>query len=238
MLDAWVPFFKIASADITNVPLLRRVASTGKPVVLSTGASNISEIERALGWLHSAGASEVVLLHCVLNYPTEDGNAHIRMLSGLQAAFPGYLVGYSDHTLPGTGMLSLVTAYTLGACVLEKHFTLDKTLPGNDHYHAMDADDLRDATAALELSRTLLGDRFAKAALAGEDSARNYARRGIVAATSLRAGKVLTDADLIAKRPATGIPVDRWDEVVGQQLAQDVEEDDPIQWGHFVSQAE
>jgi sialic acid synthase SpsE len=235
MLDPLVPFFKIASADITNVPLLRRVARSGKPVVLSTGASNVLEIEGALACLHASGASEVILMHCVLNYPTQDRNAHIRMLVGLQAAFPNNLVGYSDHTLPSAGMLSLTTAYALGACVLEKHFTLDKTLSGNDHYHAMDVADLRDAISALEATRTLLGEESDKAALEAEDLARKFARRCIVAAHGLRAGQVLTESDLVAKRPATGIPVAMWDEVLGRRLVHDIGEDEALEWDDIAS---
>ena len=138
MLNPLVRFFKIASADITNPPLLKKVAATGKPVILSTGASNIGEIDAALAILHSAGAKEICLMHCILNYPTRNENAHLGMLDDLRNRYPELLLGYSDHTLPNEQMTSLIAAHLLGAVVLEKHFTLDKTLPGNDHYHAMD----------------------------------------------------------------------------------------------------
>jgi N-acetylneuraminate synthase len=142
-LDPLVPFFKIASADITNVPLLRRVAEKKKTVVLSTGASTVQEIQGALTILQDGGAKSCALLHCILNYPTLDHNAHLKMIQGLKEKFPEFLVGYSDHTLPDSEMTSLFVAYMLGAVILEKHFTHDKNLTGNDHYHAMDVVDLK-----------------------------------------------------------------------------------------------
>ena len=114
-----------------------------KPVILSTGASDVWEIATAINELSRHGCDQVILLHCVLNYPTPIGSAHLGMIKGLQASFPNHLVGYSDHTLPDENMVSLATAFALGSCVIEKHFTSDKSLPGNDHYHAMDVNDLK-----------------------------------------------------------------------------------------------
>lgn len=230
LLDPLVPFFKVASADICNAPLLRRIASKGKPVILSTGASNVDEIERALRWLDEAGAPTVVLLHCILNYPTIDKNAHLRMLMGLRQAFPDRLVGYSDHTLPSSSMLSLTTAYSLGACVLEKHFTLDKSLPGNDHYHAMDPDDLRAAIAGLVKVREILGPTRYKEPLTTESPARRYARRSVVAVRTLEVGEILTEQDLVCKRPATGIGTEHWDDLIGRRISRTVAEDTPLAW--------
>src|SRR5690606_8552314 len=133
-----VPFFKIASADITTLPFLEKVAAHGKPVVLSTGASTPDEIAEAVRVLLTSGASEVALLHWVLSYPTRDEDAHLGMIQGLCRHYPDLVIGYSDHTVPSEDMRTLTTAYLLGARVIEKHFTDDKTLPGNDHYHAMD----------------------------------------------------------------------------------------------------
>ena len=175
-----MPYFKIASADITNFPFLRYAASKNKPVLLSTGASTMGEIDAAVNILTEAGCQEVVLLHCILNYPTDNPNAHLRMLNGLRRAYPNFILGYSDHTLPDTSMTSLTTAYLLGAVVIEKHFTHDKSLPGNDHYHAMDVDDLSQFIHRVQCIHELLGPLEFKKPIESESSSRKNARRSIV----------------------------------------------------------
>jgi len=229
-LEPLVPFYKIASADITNTPLLRRVARTRKPVVLSTGASNMDEIRWSVQTLHEAGATDVVLLHCILNYPCENGNAHVRMITGLAEAFPGYLIGYSDHTVPDPDMTALAVAYSLGAVVLEKHFTHDKTLPGNDHYHAMDMHDLRRFVDRMATIADILGEESAKAPIATEDISRLNARRSIVLARSVRSGQVLAESDLTYKRPGTGVGPQEWDRVIGMSVTRDLPDDHVLTW--------
>lgn len=223
-----VEVFKIASADITNVPLIRRAASKGKPLLISTGAAALPEIEFALQVAKQAGAPQVILLHCVLNYPTLAQDAALGMISVLQRVFPECLIGYSDHVVPDFGISALQSAVLLGACVLEKHFTHDKTLPGNDHYHAMDQCDLRCFLDKLESLRTMIGDGTKD--LSKESAARLHARRSIVAARGLKAGDVLVEDDLVTKRPAHGISPVHWDEVLGCILLKDVEEDTILQW--------
>ena len=164
-LDPLVSFFKIASADLTNIPFLRRVASKKKPVVLSTGASTLGEIDIAIEALSRSGCEDIALLHCILNYPTENKNAHLQMIGGLKRAYPDRVIGYSDHTLPDSAMTSLTTAHLLGAVVIEKHFTDDKSLPGNDHYHAMDVDDLKTFLEMVGKVHQLLGPQTHKAPL-------------------------------------------------------------------------
>lgn len=225
-----VPFYKIASADITNTPLLRRVACTGKPVVLSTGASNMEEVRWSVQTLHDAGATDVVLLHCILNYPCENRNAHVRMITGLAEAFPGYLIGYSDHTVPDPDMTALSVAYSLGAVVLEKHFTHDKTLPGNDHYHAMDVHDLRRFVDRMATIADILGEVSDKAPISTEEISRLNARRSIVLARSVRAGQVLVEADLTYKRPGTGVGPQDWDRVIGMTVNKDLADDHVLTW--------
>jgi N-acetylneuraminate synthase len=229
-LEPLVPFYKIASADITNTPLLRRVARTRKPVVLSTGASNMDEIRWSVQTLHEAGATDVVLLHCILNYPCENRNAHVRMITGLAEAFPGYLIGYSDHTVPDPDMTALAVAYSLGAVVLEKHFTHDKTLPGNDHYHAMDMHDLRRFVDRMATIADILGEESAKAPIATEDISRLNARRSIVLARSVRSGQVLAESDLTYKRPGTGVGPQEWDRVIGMSVTRDLPDDHVLTW--------
>ena len=225
-----VPFYKIASADITNTPLLRRVARTKKPVVLSTGASNMEEIRWSVRTLHEAGATDVVLLHCILNYPCENRNAHVRMITGLSEAFPGYLIGYSDHTVPDPDMTALAVAYSLGAVVLEKHFTHDKTLPGNDHYHAMDVHDLRRFVDRMATIADILGEETAKEPIETEGISRLNARRSIVLARSVKSGQALVEADLTYKRPGTGVGPQDWDRVIGMSVTKDLPDDHVLTW--------
>ena len=229
-----VPFFKIASADITNTPLLRRVAKVGKPVVLSTGASTLDEVDGALATLRDAGATEIALLHCILNYPCENINAHVRMIAGLLDRYPDHIIGYSDHTVPDPEMTAMSVAYALGAVVLEKHFTHDKTLPGNDHYHAMDVHDLARFMARIGTIADMLGTDRAKAPIANEDIARLNARRSIVIARDLAEGQTIVEADITYKRPGTGVSPLHWDEVIGMRTKRSMQEDDVLTWDDLV----
>ena len=228
-LDPLMPFFKIASADITNVPLIRKVAHTRKPVVLSTGASTVEEIAQAVRLLEAEGCPDTILLHCVLNYPTRFEAANLNMIGALAEHFPSHLVGYSDHTPPTGGMQVLIAAYLKGARVIEKHFTHDKTLPGNDHYHAMDVEDIRVFRRELAFYRTLDG-ASEKAPLESEQLSRLNARRSIVLSRSVGAGEILDEGTLICKRPGTGISPLQWDRVVGRRAARDLDEDSLLAW--------
>jgi N-acetylneuraminate synthase len=229
-LDPLVPFFKIASADLTNIPFLRKIAAKGKPVVLSTGASTLGEVDIAVEALMLAGCADIALLHCILNYPTDNANAHLRMIEGLKRAYPRNIIGYSDHTLPDDAMTSLVAAHLLGAVIIEKHFTHDKTLPGNDHYHAMDQHDLARFVALAETVHVLLGPSDHKAPIATEAISRKNARRSIVLARDVAAGQQLTAADLTYKRPGTGVSPMHWDEVLNRRTAVSLKADDVLQW--------
>jgi len=232
-LEPLVPFYKIASADITNVPLLRQIAAKGKPVVLSTGASTLAEIDTAVEVLSRSGCSDPVLMHCVLNYPCNNENAHLNMIEGLRRGYPELVIGYSDHTLPDAGMLILSAAWLKGALVLEKHFTHDKTLPGNDHYHAMDVHDLKRLRENLALLTTTLGELHKKP-LIGEQAAREHARRSVVVDRAIKAGQVIVATDLTYKRPAHGISTAFWDQVVGRKAARDLAEDHVLRWEDIV----
>ena len=229
-LDPLVPLFKIASADLTNIPFLRKVASKGKPVVLSTGASTLGEIDIAVEALTQSGCANIALLHCILNYPTDNANAHLRMIEGLKRAYPGNIIGYSDHTLPDDAMTSLIAAHLLGAVIIEKHFTHDKTLPGNDHYHAMDQHDLARFVALAERIHTLQGPTDQKAPISTEAISRKNARRSIVIARDVVAGQILMPADLTYKRPGTGVSPIHWDEVLSRRSARALQADHVLQW--------
>lgn len=229
LLAPLVPFFKVASADLTNTPLLRRVAGTGKPIVLSVGASTTEEIDQALATLGRAGASDVALLHCILNYPTSDENANLRMIGDLANRYPQCVPGYSDHTVPKDGLPSLVAAWLLGAVILEKHFTHDTSLQGNDHYHAMTSDHLRGFRREVSRIRPLLGSRR-KHPLASEEIARMNARRSIVVTRDVPAGHALSETDITYKRPGTGIGPLSWDDVIGRTTRRALAADDVLQW--------
>ncbi len=234
MLAPLVAFFKIASADITNTPLLRRVARTKKPVILSVGASTIDEIDGALATLRAAGATQIALLHCILNYPTADENANLRMLGDLAARYPECVLGYSDHTTPKQGLPSLVAAWLLGAVILEKHFTHDTSLPGNDHYHAMTVDDVRSFRKEIARISPLLGER-AKQPIPSEEIARHNARRSIVVARDLPAGHHISESDITYKRPGTGISPLSWDDVIGMVTNRALAADDVLQWADLTN---
>jgi N-acetylneuraminate synthase len=235
-LDPLVPFFKIASADLTNTPFLRKVASKGKPIVLSTGASTLGEIDNAVEILTQVGCKDLALLHCILNYPTENANAHLRMISGLKRCYPNNIIGYSDHTLPDDAMCSLVTAYLLGAVIIEKHFTNDKTLPGNDHYHAMNQQDLARFIQMVKTINTLLGESDYKQPIPAEEISRKNARRSIVLANNVVGGHILTADDLTYKRPGTGVSPLYWDEVIGRPASTALQADHILRWQDIESE--
>ncbi len=232
-LDPLVPFHKIASADITNVPLLRHVASKLKPVVISTGASNLTEIEFAVNELSSYGCEEIVLLHCILNYPTSFSDANLNMIDSLQISFPNIHIGISDHTLADSDMLSLTTAYIKGARVIEKHFTDDKTIKGGDHLHSMDKNDLVKLNKNIAFVNSLLGLSIKKP-LESEEKARKNARRSIVVASDVKCGTELIESDLTYKRPASGISTLHWDDVIGRVVKENLDEGHILQWDDLV----
>jgi sialic acid synthase SpsE len=226
-LNDLMDVFKISSSDITNRPFIETISAFGKPILLSTGASHLHEISEALDWIEPQG-NKVALMHCILNYPCQDVNANLGMMLDLKRRFPDRMLGYSDHTLPGD-MRALEVATLLGARVLEKHFTHDKSLPGNDHYHAMDKADLMLFRANLDRDFLLLGD-FRKHTLASEAPARANARRSLVAQRAIPSGKVIEAADLTFKRPASGISPREIHDVVGCATVRAIEPDEVLYW--------
>lgn len=234
VLNPLVPFFKIASADLTNVPLLRAVAQTGKPTVLSTGASLLEEIRWAVNFLCSEGSTGVALLHCVLSYPTKDEDAHLGMILELRQEFEDLVIGYSDHTLPNDGLPSLREAWLLGAGILEKHFTDNKRALGNDHYHAMNSDDLKEFLTSLNEVSQRFGGLGRRRVLPSEEVSRSQARRSIYAGCSLAAGMSIGQEMLVVKRPGTGISPIEWDSLIGKVLKRDVAEGQPFSPEDFV----
>lgn len=226
-LNDLMPVYKISSSDITNFPFIRYMCAFGKPILLSTGASDLLEIREAVDLINSCG-NRLCLLHCVLNYPTLDENANLGMILDQRKRFPDAIPGYSDHTMPGT-MDTLKIATLLGAVILEKHFTHDKALPGNDHYHAMDMDDLKFFFKDLDKTFTLIGE-FNKKALDSEAAAIKNARRSLVAKKKITAGQTINMDCLTWKRPASGISPKHIDDVIGKKAVSDIEEDAVLKW--------
>ena len=229
-LNEMMDVYKISSSDITNKPFIEYMCRFNKPIILSTGASSLSEIQEAVSWIEKHG-NPLALLHCVLNYPTPDKNANLGMILGLKQAFPDKIIGYSDHTLPHD-MKVCEMATLLGSVVIEKHFTHDKTLPGNDHYHAMDKEDLKVFRNNLERTFEILGS-FKVEALEDEAPARANARRSLVAARDIAKGQTITKEDLTFKRPAHGVSPRFIDDVVGKAATVDIKDDDVIKWDMF-----
>ncbi len=227
-LNELMDVYKISSSDLTNKPFIEYICQFGKPIILSTGASHLHEIQESVAWIETQG-NPLVLLHCVLNYPTPDENANLGMIKGLKKAFPDNIIGYSDHTLP-KDMKTLEVATLLGCLIIEKHFTHDKTLPGNDHYHAMDKEDLKVFYKNLNKTFNLLGS-FKVEALVEEASAIQNARRSLVSARSITKGETITRQHLTFKRPAHGISPKYIDEVIGKKANLDIDEDVVMKWG-------
>lgn len=226
-LNDLMPAFKISSSDITNLPFIKYMCKFGKPIILSTGASAIWEIQQAVELIEGFG-NQLSLLHCVLNYPTLDENANLGMILDQRLKFPKAIPGYSDHTLPGT-MEVLKVANLLGAVILEKHFTFDKSLPGNDHYHAMDKDDLKYFYKDMDRIFMLIGD-FKKKPLSTEEDSIKNARRSLVSKKIIRAGDTVRFEDLTWKRPGSGISPRYIDNVIGKKAVSDIEEDSVLKW--------
>jgi N-acetylneuraminate synthase len=224
-LDKLMPAFKISSSDITNVPMIKLIAQKGKPIFLSTGASDIHEIGDAVRTIENEGNDKIVVMHCILNYPTKYEDANLGMIKHLKTLFPKYLVGYSDHTAPDKNMTVITTAIMLGAMVIEKHFTLDKTLPGNDHYHAMDPDDLRKIVENINLLEKIIG-KETKTRIGSEEISKAYARRSIVAKIDIAKDAIIEENMLICKRPGTGINPKFLDRVIGKRAKRGIKEDE------------
>ena len=229
-LNDLMPVYKISSSDLTNKPFIEYICEFNKPIILSTGASHLYEIDQAVSWIENYG-NPLALLHCVLNYPTPNKNANLGMILSLKKKFPNHIIGYSDHTLPGK-MKVLEIATLFGSTIIEKHFTHDKTLPGNDHYHAMDKEDLKLFKRNLKEVFEIIGCYEIKA-LSDEDKARRNARRSLVALKNIPKGKVIDKNDLTFKRPAFGISPKDIDELIGKKALRDIKEDEVLYWNLF-----
>lgn len=224
-----VDFYKISSSDLSNLPFIKYIGAKGKPVCMSLGASYLSEVDEAVRALKEVGCKDIVIFHCVLSYPTDPSNANLRIIETLKKDFPDVKVGFSDHVAPDETMMTLATAYLLGADVIEKHFTLDKTLPGNDHYHSGDPEDFKKAIANFRWIDKVLGSPE-KTVLDCEIVPRREARRSLVLTRDMKTGEIITKEDLMPKRPGTGISPQYMDIVLGRKVLKDLKEDTILTW--------
>ena len=217
--------FKIPSGEITNLPYLRHIGRLGKSVILSTGMANLGEIEAAIDALEAAGTPRAMLtvLHCTTEYPTPMAEVNLRAMLSIHAAF-GVAVGYSDHT---QGIEVAIAAVAMGATVIEKHFTLDRNLPGPDHKASLEPAELNAMVAAIRNIEVALGDGI-KRLTTSEARNRPVVRKSLVASRAIKSGALFTAENVTAKRPATGISPMRWDEVIGQTALRDFGPDELI----------
>lgn len=218
------PMWKVPSGEITNLPYLEKIAATKKPVILSTGMSMISEIEDALTILEDGGAGLITLLHCNTEYPTPIEDANLLAMQDLREQF-GLPVGYSDHT---AGIEADIAAAALGAVVIEKHFTLDKTLPGPDHKASLSPEELTAMVAAVRKTELALGDGR-KHVTESEAKNKPIARKSILAKRDIKKGETFTPENLTVKRPGDGISPMRWYDVLGKTAKRDFAEDEKIE---------
>lgn len=218
--------FKIPSGEITNLPYLRHIGQLGKKIILSTGMATLGEIEAAIDVLEQAGTprSMLTVLHCTTEYPTPMAEVNLRAMQSLRAAF-GVDVGYSDHT---PGIEIAIAAVAMGASVIEKHFTLDRALPGPDHQASLEPAELKAMVAAIRNIETALGDGI-KRLTPSEAKNKPVARKSLVASRAIKAGEVFTAENLTTKRPGNGISAMRWDEFLGNKAQRDFAADELIE---------
>jgi len=223
-LDAFdMPFWKIPSGELTNLPYLLEIAKTKKPVVLSTGMSNIDEVETTVRTLSSNGTDSIAVLHCNTEYPTPLEDVNLRAMQTLRNRL-NVSVGYSDHTL---GIEVPIAAVAMGATIIEKHFTLDKTMEGPDHRASLEPDELRQMISCIRDIEIVLGNGI-KFPTKSEQKNISIVRKSIVAKTAIKKGEILTEANITTKRPGNGISPMRWYDVLGTQASRDFDEDEQI----------
>jgi N-acetylneuraminate synthase/N,N'-diacetyllegionaminate synthase len=220
-----VPAFKVASADITCLPLIKHIAKKRKPLILSTGMATIEEIRDAIRVIKSVGNDQIILLHCTLSYPTAFRDANLRMMCSMQETFPDIPIGLSDHTM---GTVVPIAAVAMGAKLIEKHYTIDKSLPDSpDHRLSVDPKELREMIEQIRATEEALGSPV-KGPIDSEKEALKFARRSIVANVKIPKGTVITREMITFKRPGTGISPKFFEQVIGKKAKRTIEEDEVI----------
>ncbi len=221
---------KISSSDLNNLPFIEHICKFKKNIILSTGASTFNEINKTVDLINNNNI-ECIILHCVLNYPTKNEDANLMRIKTLQEKFPNQIIGYSDHTLPNE-MNLLIQSWLLGAKVIEKHYTFDKNLLGNDHYHAMDKIDLKIFVKKIDDIIKIIGDGQIDSK-SNEVKSRENARRSLVYNKDLNQGSVIKHSDITFKRPGTGISPDKYNIVIGKVMLKNTKKDEILDWNDF-----
>ena len=226
LADLGLDCFKIASGEITNLPLLRHVGRRGGRVILSTGMASLAEVRAALAALEAAGTprDRITVLHCNTEYPTPMADVNLRAMLTMRDEL-GVAIGYSDHT---AGIEVAIAAVALGASVIEKHFTLDRNLPGPDHKASIEPAELKAMVAAIRNIEKAMGDGVKRASVS-ETKNMAVARKSLVAARAIRAGEPFSEDNVAVKRPGTGVSPMRWDDVIGRKATRDFAPDELIE---------
>jgi pseudaminic acid synthase len=219
------PVIKIGSGDIDNYDLIFKAGATGKPIILGTGASDLAEVETAVNTIRSAGNNNIVLMHCVVNYPSDINQSNIRVLPAMETAFD-LSVGYSDHS---PGDLVAVCSVSLGAVVIEKHFTDDKAREGPDHPHSMNPREFAEMASKIRALTKALGNGV-KSIVSDEQETKVLQRRSIFAIKQIKKDEKITKDNIRLLRPAIGIPPKYIDVVLGRTARHDIDKYDPIDW--------
>ena len=225
LVQLGVPLIKWASSEINDLPMLAHAARSGLPMVISTGMCDLADVQVAVDAIRAVGNERIVLLHCSSLYPTPMDEVNLRAMQTLERAF-GLPVGYSDHT---SGTAVCCAAVALGARVLEKHFTLDKSSPGPDHHYALEPHELASMVQQVRSIETALGTAI-KAPTRGELAKRHLSRRSLIAARDLTEGQKIRREDLVTKRPGTGVEPKLLDVVIGRTARRDIPEGTPLTW--------
>jgi len=224
-----VDIYKIPSGEIINHPYLKHIAAKNKPIIMSTGMANLGEVEEAIKIIRAVNSkAKISLLHCTTNYPTSYEEVNLKAMQTLAAAFK-LPVGYSDHTL---GIEVPVAAVAMGAKIIEKHFTLDKKLPGPDHRASLEPDELKGMVKAIRNIEKALGDGI-KRPNKSETEIMKVARRSLIATRDIRAGEIIKESDITIKRPGTGILPKFKEIIIGMKLVNDIRQDEPFRWENF-----
>lgn len=225
VLELLVPIYKIGSGDLTNLPYLEKLAEKGKPIILSTGMGTLGEVEEAVDIIRSTGNEELILLHCITDYPAAMETINLRTMLTLRDSFKT-LVGYSDHTL---GITAPIAAVSMGASVIEKHFTLDKEMKGPDHKASLEPDELKDMVNEIRHIEKGLGDGIKKPT-ENEEKIKKIARKSVVADDNISEGTELNENMLVIKRPGNGIPPKHLKKLIGKKTVREIGKDELISW--------
>jgi len=227
LADFKMDYVKVASGDLPNFLMLQTLADIGQPIILSTGMSTLDEIKKAVEFLHGRGmnADKVTLLHCVTDYPTPAQDANLRVMDTLAQTFRGYKIGFSDHTL---GIEIALAAVARGACVIEKHFTLDKNMDGPDHRASLEPGELKELVRSCHNIGMALGDGT-KRMTSAEEATRKVAGKSIISIRDIKKGDIFSEENIAVLRPGTGMSPMLWGEIIGTKAPHDYKKNEPLQ---------